>query len=95
MPAVDKTLHDDAELNSLLEKNYVVLRVNFSKENENKEFLGAYPKAKGYPQWYVLGPDGALLKTEDTSELEATHKLAQGYNRDALVKFLKDNAPKG
>jgi thiol:disulfide interchange protein len=91
---VDKTLHDDAELNGLLEKNYVVLRVNFSKENENKDFLSAYPKAAGYPQWYVLGSDGALLKTEDTSQLEATHKLAQGYNRDALKAFLMENAPK-
>jgi thiol:disulfide interchange protein len=90
---VDRTLNDDAELHALLEKNYVVLRVNMSKENENRAFLGQYPKATGYPAWYVLTPDGKLLKAEDTSELEATHKLAAGYNKDALRSFLTANAP--
>lgn len=91
---VDKTLNEDAELHALLEKNFVVLRVNFSKENENKPFLSAYPKAEGYPQWYVLSAKGKLLKTENTSELEATHKIAQGYNREALKTFLEENGPK-
>jgi thiol:disulfide interchange protein len=91
---VDKTLTEDPELHALLEKNFVVLRVNYSKENENKPFLSAYPAAEGYPQWYVLSASGKLLKTENTSELEATHKIAQGYNRDALKQFLIENGPK-
>jgi thiol:disulfide interchange protein len=92
---LEKTLHEDAALDGLLEKNYVVVHVNFSKENENQGFLAKYPQPKGYPAWYVLSPEGRLLKAEtDTSELEATHKLAQGYNKDALRKFLEENAPK-
>jgi len=91
---VDRTLNQDAELHTLLEKNYVVLHVNFSKENQNVAFLKVYPAAKGYPAWYVLAADGKLLKAEDTSELEQDHKLAAGYNRDALKSFLIANAPK-
>lgn len=91
---VDRTLREDPELHALLEKNYVVLRVNFSKENENPKFLGRYPKPTGYPAWYVLAPSGKLIKVEDTSELEQTHNLADGYSKDALRRFLTQNAPK-
>jgi thiol:disulfide interchange protein len=91
---VDRTLTEDAELHALLEKNYVVLRVNFSQDNENVAFLSKYPKATGYPAWYVLSPTGKLLKAEDTSELEQTHKLGAGYNKDALKSFLVANSPK-
>jgi len=91
---LERTLTEDAELHALLEKNYVLLHVNFSMDNQNAQFLGKYPPAKGYPAWYVLSPQGRLLKAEDTSELEATHKLDAGYNKDALRKFLEENAPK-
>lgn len=91
---LDRTLHDDPALHTLVEKNYVVLRVNFSRENENLNFLGTYPKAKGYPAWYVLSPKGKLLKAEDTSELEQTHNLDAGYNKETLKTFLMANAPR-
>ena len=91
---VDRTLSQDPELHALLEKNYVVLRVNFSKENENTSFLSRYPAATGYPAWYVLSAGGKLLKAEDTSELESNHKLGAGYNKDALRTFLLANAPR-
>ena len=91
---LDRMLHEDAELHELLEKNYVLLHVNFSKENENLNFLGAYPKATGYPAWYVLSPTGKLLKAEDTSELEQTHNLDAGYNKATVRTFLVENAPR-
>jgi thiol:disulfide interchange protein len=91
---LEKTLHEDPVLDGLLEKNYVVLHVNFSKENENTPFLHNYPQPKGFPAWYVLSPEGRLLKAEDTSELEATHKLGEGYNKEALKRFLEEHAPK-
>lgn len=89
---LDRTLAEDAGLHALLEKNYVVVHVNFSKENQNAEFLKQYPAAKGYPAWYVLSADGKLLKAEDTSDLEATHKLDAGYNKATLRSFLESQA---
>jgi thiol:disulfide interchange protein len=91
---LDRMLNEDPELHALLEKNYVLLHVNFSRENENLDFLGPYPRAKGYPAWYVLSPKGKLLKAEDTSELEQTHKLDAGYNKATLTTFLTENAPR-
>jgi thiol:disulfide interchange protein len=91
---LDRTLHEDAELHALQEKNFVLLHVNFRKENENVNFLGAYPKPTGFPAWYVLSSKGKLLKAEDTSELEQTHKLDAGYNKATLKAFLAENAPR-
>ena len=93
---LEKTLHEDPELSALLEKNYVVLHVNWSKENENAKFLKRYPEPVGYPSWYVLSPTGKVLKAEtNTGELEANHKIDQGYNKEALKRFLVKYAPKG
>jgi len=92
---LEETLHGDAELNALLEKNYVVVHVNWSKENENKAFLRRYPEPVGFPTWYVLSPTGKMLKAEtNTGELEANHKIEQGYNKAAIKKFLEKYAPK-
>ncbi len=89
---LDRTLAEDAELRELLQAHYVVLRVNWSRDNENVAFLRNYPKPAGYPAWYVLSAEGKLLKSEaDTSGLEADHKLGSGYNKDALRRFLVEN----
>ena len=71
----------------------MVVRVNWSRENENAAFLAHYPKANGYPAWYVLAADGRLLKAEDTSELEEDYKLGSGYNKSRLAGFLRDSGP--
>ena len=89
---LDRTLAEDAGLQEVLETHYVVVRVNVSKENQNADFLKQYPAAKGYPAWYVLSPEGKLLKAEDTSDLEATHKLDAGYNKATLRSFLVSQA---
>ena len=91
---LDRTLAGDDDLRGRLQAGYVVVRVNWSRENENAAFLKHYPKPKGYPSWYVLSADGKLLKAEnDTSELEQDHKLGSGYNKDRLMKFLEENGP--
>lgn len=91
---LEETLHGDAELNALLEKNYVVVHVNWSKENENKAFLKRYPQPVGFPTWIVLSPTGKVLKAEtDTSELETNHDINGGYNKAALKRFLVKYAP--
>ena len=44
---LDRMLKDDPELHALLEKNYVLLHVNFSQENENLDFLGRIRRRRG------------------------------------------------
>lgn len=88
---LDRTLGEDTQLRALLQQNFVVLRVNWSREQQNTDFLSKFPPAKGYPSWYVLSADGKLLTQKDTSELEQDHKLQSGYNKQALKEFLEKN----
>ena len=86
---MDNYLIKNAELGKLRDENYIWLKINMSEENENKEFLSAYPEIKGYPHLFVLESDGTLLKSKDTAELED----GKSYNLQKFTDFLKEYAP--
>jgi thiol:disulfide interchange protein len=86
---MDNFFIKNPDLAKLRDTNYVWVKINFSKENENKEFLSAYPEPAGYPHLFVLDPAGKLLQSQDTSELEE----GKGYNLDKFMEFLKKWAP--
>lgn len=82
---MDNFLIKNSELARLRDENFVWVKVNFSEENENKEFLAKYPEIKGYPHLYVLEKDGKFLYSKDTAELEA----GKSYNLQKFTDFLK------
>jgi len=86
---LDATLAASAELTGLLEKNFIVLKVNFSEENKNEAFLKAYPAVKGYPHFFVLDEAGKFLHSQDTGDLEE----GKGYNLTRIAEFLKKWSP--
>lgn len=88
---MDKFIHENAAVESLLSEGFVVLKVNFSEENKNEAFLGRFPKISGYPHLFVLDADGELLHSQDTAELES----GKGYSKDAFTTFLKTWSPDG
>jgi thioredoxin-related protein len=90
----DRVSHSDEKLRDMLEKKYVVVHINMSKENENAAFLSNYPKVSGYPHFFVLSADGKLIISQDTSIFERTHKEADGYDPDTLTDFFKRTAKK-
>ena len=90
----DRISHSDQKLRDVLEKKYVVVHINMSKENENAAFLSNYPKVSGYPHFFVLSADGKLIVSQDTSIFERTHKEADGYDPDTLTDFFKHTAKK-
>ncbi len=79
----------NAGLTKLRDENFVWLKINFSEENENKEFLASYPEIKGYPHLYILDADGKFLYSKDTSELEQE----KSYNLQKFTDFLKEWSP--
>lgn len=81
---MDKFLTDNAELLDLLQKNFVVVKVNYSDENKNEAFLSAYPKVQGYPHIFVLDATGKLLESKNTGDLEE----GKGYNLARFKEFL-------
>ena len=86
---LDRFFAADAEARDLRERGYVLVKVNFSRENKNEALLSRWPHIDGYPHLFVLGPDGALIHSQDTSELEA----GKGYDRAKMVAFLRRFSP--
>ncbi len=86
---LDAFFEQNADVNEFMHQNYVVLKVNYSKENKNEEVLSRYPAIKGYPHLFVLDSDGKLLHSQDTGELEA----GKQHDRDKVFAFLKAWAP--
>ena len=87
---MDRFLAANPDLAKLRDENYIVLRINFSKENKNQAFLSHWPKVAGYPHFFVLDANGRVLRSQDTSALEAT----KDYDPVAFRKFLLEWAPR-
>jgi thiol:disulfide interchange protein len=73
-----------SELTTLRDKNFVMVKINFSEENPNKELLARFPAIPGYPHLFVLGADGTLVHSQDTSALEE----GKSYNLERFTTFL-------
>lgn len=82
---IDAFMHNNKEIKNLLDENYIVVKINFSKENKNEEFLSQYPKIEGYPHFFVLDSTGKLLHSQNTGDLEE----GKDYDKAKFVEFLK------
>jgi thioredoxin-related protein len=82
---LDTLFVKNPDLGKYLHDNFVVVKVNYSKENKNEKVLSRYPKIQGYPHFFVLDNDGKLLRSQDTGELES----GKGHDRDKVLAFLK------
>ena len=88
---LDRFFAADSEARGVRERGYVLVKVNFSPENRNEALLSRWPRIDGYPHLFVLGPDGTLLHSQDTGELEA----GRGYDRAKMLDFLRRWSPDG
>lgn len=72
-----------------LTRNFVLVKVNFSEENENETFLGQYPDIEWYPHFFILENDGTLVDSYDTRQLETEGS----YDYEKFLSFLETWAP--
>lgn len=86
---IDAFMNSSEEIKSLLEMNYLILKVNFSKENKNEKFLSQFPAIEGYPHFFVLEKDGVLLHSQNTGELEKD----KDYSKEKFIAFLNKWKP--
>lgn len=82
---MDRFIDANADVTSLVDARYVWVKVNYSKENKNEALLSRWPKVAGYPHLFVLDADGKLLRSQDTSALEA----GKSYDKAKFVAFLQ------
>jgi len=87
---LDKFFQDNKDVSEFMQKNFVVVKVNYSKENKNEKFLSQYPKIPGYPHLFVLESGGKFLHSQDTGALES----GDHHDHDKVFDFLKKWAPK-
>ncbi len=76
---------NDTDIRQQLHKNFVVLKVNYSDENDNAAFLSTLPENQGYPHLYISEQDGTVIHSQDTAEL-----LDDGrYSKEKYLRFLE------
>ena len=86
---LDSFFEENQDINEFLHENFIVVKINYSKENKNEAVLSQYPKVAGYPHLFVLDSDGILLHSQNTGDLES----GDHHDRDKIFTFLKAWAP--
>lgn len=86
---IDAFMNKTEEIKSLLDENFIVLKINVSKENKNEKFLAQYPAIEGYPHFFVLETDGSLLHSQNTGDLEKD----KDYESEKFISFLNKWKP--
>lgn len=86
---IDAFMNKTEEIKSLLDENFIVLKINVSKENKNEKFLAQYPAIEGYPHFFVLETDGSLLHSQNTGDLEKD----KDYDSEKFISFLNKWKP--
>jgi len=79
----------DAQLDSLMNANYVVYHLNYSKENYNVKLLTKYnfPQRFGFPVFLILDSEGKLLHTQNSWYLEDGKT---SYEREKIKSFFTE-----
>lgn len=86
---IDAFMNNTEAIKSLLDKNFIVLKINVSKENKNENFLSQFPPIEGYPHFFVLEKDGSLLHSQNTGDLEKD----KDYDIEKFISFLNKWKP--
>lgn len=74
-----------------IKSDYVVVHVNYSKENKNEQVLASlgYPQRFGFPVFVVLNGKGDRLHTQNSSYLES----GDGHSPKKVLEFLTNWSP--
>lgn len=81
----DRFVASRAEVEKTLQEHYVAVKVNFSPQNKNEQLLSRWPKASGYPHFYVLDASGRVIASQRSSELED----GKNYDEVKVLAFLR------
>lgn len=81
----------DTTLKRLLDRNYIVYHLNYSKENKNLDYLKklGFPQRFGFPVLVVLDAEGNRIHTQDSGLLEK----GNGYDKSKVEGFLNNWSP--
>lgn len=86
---LDNFFEENQDINHFLHENFIVVKINYSKESKNESVLAQYPKVAGYPHIFILDSDGKFLHSQNTGDLES----GDHHDRNKVFNFLKAWAP--
>jgi len=88
---LNRFLSSDSLIHDVLTTNYIVVKVNYSKENKNVDVLEQLEKPQrfGFPVLVILDSYGRRIHTQDTGLLES----GDGYDNKKVLIFLKNWTP--
>lgn len=80
-------MQEDGEIDSTMNADYILVKVNYSKENKNEEVLAGlgYPQRFGFPVLVILDDQGERLHTQNSWFLEKE----KSYDREKIFAMLK------
>lgn len=81
---LDEFIESNSTVKAAFERNFVILKVNYSKENKNEAVLSKYPKIPGYPHFFVLDKSGNLIQSHSTGDLEK----GKTYDEAKMLEFV-------
>lgn len=88
---LDRFLNNNAEIKIQLHQTFVLLKVNVSDENDNREFLKVFPRVLGYPHVFVTESNGKLLLSKDISQFFVKGKYSVERFEAFFKKFRKQS----
>ena len=84
----DRFVARSPEVRKAMQEGYILLKVNYSPQNRNQAVLSQWPRAQGYPHFYVLDAAGRVVASQASAELEA----ARDYDEAQVLAFLRRHA---
>lgn len=82
---LDRFLIANADVREAFAQAFVMIKVNWSRENENVAFLSGFPESYGYPDFFIVDADGRFLAQQRTDVLES----GRDYDRDRMLAFAR------
>ena len=82
----------DAQIDSLIQKNFVWYHLNYSKENQNLPIFEkyGYPQRFGFPVFIILNEKGERIHTQNSEYLEDGKS---SYDKKKIMSFLQMWSP--
>jgi len=87
----NKFTAEDKQMDSVIQKNYLVYHLNYSPENKNPAIFAKYqfPQRFGFPVFIILDSNGKQIHTQNSVYLEE----GKGYNKERILDFLNSWTP--
>lgn len=88
----NKLVNENDTLRTAVNKDYVVVHVNYSQENKNEALLAklGYPQRFGFPVFVVLDASGNRIHTQNSAYLEE----GNGHSVKKVLEFFNHWSPK-